>query len=82
MQVFTGMDAVFIYSSKILAAAFTGPQAGIYGAIIYGACNVATNMLAIPIIRRVRRKLLMYVCTIGIFVSHLTVGLLYLFKVP
>ncbi|CAL6000503.1 Hexose_transporter [Hexamita inflata] len=70
-QAGSGMNVVVQYAAMIFAGSFSSPNSGTIGFIIVACVNALSATIAIPFIKRMRRRILFFssliVCTVCVF---------------
>jgi MFS transporter, SP family, arabinose:H+ symporter len=74
---FSGINAIIYYGPRILESAGFGVGKSLGGQVIIGVVNVLFTLIAIGMIDRLGRKILLIAGCFGMMVSHLAIGMVF-----
>lgn len=77
-QQWSGINVIFFYAPDIFAKANLGVDAALFQTTLIGVMNVVFTILAMRVIDKMGRKLLMLIGSAGMAVCYLVIGLLFL----
>ncbi|NCB09775.1 MAG: MFS transporter, partial [Bacteroidia bacterium] len=77
-QQWSGINVIFFYAPDIFAKANLGVDAALFQTTLIGVMNVVFTILAMRVIDKMGRKLLMLIGSAGMTVCYLVIGLLFL----
>ena len=80
LQQFTGIDAIIYYGPRIMEQAGFGLNDALGSQVLIGAINLIFTLLAIWQIDKFGRKPLLLSGTLGMFISLLAIGFLFIFN--
>jgi MFS transporter, SP family, arabinose:H+ symporter len=77
-QQWSGINVIFFYAPDIFASANLGVDAALFQTTLIGVMNVVFTILAMRVIDKMGRKLLMLIGAAGMVVCYLIIGYLFL----
>ena len=78
LQQCCGINCIFYYADRIFGAAGYDPATILWNVVVMGSVNFAFTLLAIAVVDRVGRKILMLAGTVGLAILFSLLGLAYL----
>lgn len=81
LQQWSGINVIFNYAENIYREAGYGVSDILFNIVITGAVNLAFTLIAVGFVDRVGRRALMLIGCAGIGLSHLLIGIVYIYGI-
>ncbi|CAL6041877.1 Hexose_transporter [Hexamita inflata] len=79
-QMLTGIDAIIMYASDILAKEFNSYRIGILGSVALGVVNMSTVLVAAQLVSRFDRRKMLLIGIIGVSACNIGIAICYLLQ--
>ncbi len=76
-QQWSGINVIFFYAPDIFAKANLGVDAALFQTTLIGLMNIAFTVLAMQVIDKIGRKLLMLIGAAGMAICYIVIGMLF-----
>lgn len=79
-QQWSGINVIFFYAPDIFSKTGAGIESQLFQTVIIGAMNVIFTLLAMWLVEKLGRKILLLISAIGMALSYLIIGALFFFE--